>query len=87
MKNLLKGALVTLAFFAFLGWLFRPVTGHLIPLISESGNVVGLEYAHVTWWGLRTQKLEAKINHGDVYFKLGDHWQNVPDYLYVKDVD
>lgn len=72
---------------AFLFWIFRPVTGYLKPMISDSGLIMGLEYVHVTWWGLRHQTMDTMIKHGDVYFKKSGTWHHVEEHLFTPNVE
>lgn len=85
-KNALIGIAVWGFCLAFIFWIFRPVTGYLKPSISHSGMIVGMEYVHVTWWGLRRQTKETKIKYGDVYFNNNGIWHPVEEYLYTPNV-
>jgi hypothetical protein len=89
-ENAIKTTLIGIAVWgfclAFLFWILRPVTGYLKPSLSDSGMIVGLEYVHVTWWGLRRQTKETEIKYGDVYYENCGTWHPVEEHLYTPNV-
>jgi hypothetical protein len=85
-RKVLTGILVGGFALAFALWAFRPVTGYLKPVLNEEGILIGMEYEHLTWWGLRHQTLQTIVKYDEILYEKDGRWHPVDEHLYTGNV-
>lgn len=85
-KTTSVGIVIWIFVLAFMLWIFQPITGYLKPMLNEEGVLIGMEYEHVTWWGLRHETLNTEVKSGSVYYEKNGRWHPVEKNLFTPNV-